>query len=349
MIWLWLAIVLVATNVEAAAPTRSQGAYTEDICNNDADVFFCEDFDAPHVPGNPYLTNNGSSCSNQWLNPALGDQPFGNPWDMCFPDGGGHQRSTIDLLDFDPDTNYVWRIYKSGGATDIKTGVNSGTGGGTIAGFLDTSILGTGAREWYCRFNIYFHSTHTWPQDFDYKMPCWGLPREFEDPPSAEYEAGVYVHQDFFCSGLGNFNDVPAIRYSNNFGQFPYQNEYCPPLSPGTAANGTNAPRFQTARWYTVEMHYRLGTTSGTGLMEMWVDGNLAYSVARATCVSPCNDLGYVMILGWMNSADSQTGYAEIDNIVYSRAPIGIPTAGGDSTPPNPPTNLTIQQAMYGY
>lgn len=349
VIWT-ITLMLFATPAWAAAPARSQGAYTEAICNS-TDVFFCEDFDASHDSQNPYLTNNANTCNNQWLNPALGDPPapLTNPWDMCFPNGGGHQRSTIELPGFNQSTNYVWRIYKDGsGATDLKTGVNSDTGGGTFAGWLDTSILGTGAREWYCRFQIYFHSSHTWPNDYDFKMPCWGLPREFVDPPSAEYENGIFAHQDFFCNPPNqSYNDVPVLRYSNNFAQFPYQNEYCPPLSPGVDANGTNAPRLEKGRWYTIEAHFKLGTTAGTGKMEMWLDGNLAYTEDRATCTGDCPDLGYIMIMGWMNGADTQTGFVEFDNIVYSRAPIGVPSA--DSTPPDPPTNLSIQQAMLAF
>jgi hypothetical protein len=166
----------------------------------------------------------------------------------------------------------------------------------------------------------------------------FALPRIFVDPPSAPYETGMYFHQDFWCSGSGNYNDVPVIRYSSNFQQFPYQNQYCPPLSPGLPPNGTNAPRFQKNRWYTLEYHIKLASNN-TGILELWVDGVKAYSTQRATC-SSCPDMGYIMIMGWMNPADSQTGYYEIDNVVMSRSYIGPPTQ--QSTGISPPDNLRV-------
>ena len=203
------------------------------------------------------------------------------------------------------------------------------------------AILGTGARDWYMRVQVYFSPDTTWPADLDFKHGLWALPRVFIDPPSAEYEAGLYTHQDFWCPGIGNFADIPLIRYSNNFQQFPYQGEYCPPLAPGLAADGAHAPRYQKGRWYTVEIHYKLGTSASTGRMQMWLDGRLAYDASRATCVGACGDMGYVMVMGWMNGADPQTGYIELDNIVYSRAPIGLP--GPPSPAPATPSGISLR------
>lgn len=304
----------------AQAPTRTR-PYAEAKCS-DANVFFCEDFE-----GQDIVNYGGNNCNSTWDNPALERE------DICWAGGGSHQRSTIPLTGFDQATNRVWRISKSQSFTDINTGINTGTGNGTIAGFLRPEILGTGAREWYTRMNVYFSSNHSWPADLDFKM-FYALPRSFVDPPSAAYEAGMYFQQDFWCSGSGNYNDVPCLRYSSNFQSFPYQNEYCPPLAPGLAPNGTQAPRFVKNRWYTLESHFKLAQNN-TGMLELWVDGVKAYSTNRATCPSwGCPDMGYIMILGWMNSSDPQSGFYEVDNVIMSRAYIGPP---GGGPPPPPP------------
>jgi len=316
---LLFALLLIALYPDfsfAVALTRTI-PYTESICLTNPDVFFCEDFDGQDITPIP------SSCLSNYTNPGILVK------DICFPNGGSHQLSTAPLSGFNQSTNKVWRCSKTTGYVDLDTGVNTGTGNCAVAGWLKPSILGTGAREWYMRFQVYWHTNHTWPVDYDYKLPGWSLPEVFIDPPSAEYEAGVYVHQDFACQISGtwtSFNDVPTIRYSNGFQQAPYQNEYCPPLTPGTAANGVNAPRLVTGRWYTIELHYKLSTDPAQGRMQLWIDDNLTYDFTRATCTGGCADMNYIYAaLGFMNPADPATGYAEFDNLVYSRAKIGLP------------------------
>lgn len=319
---LTISFLLLCSLSFAQAPPRSR-PYAEAAVASNPNVFFVEDFE-----GQDIVNYGGNNCNSTWDNPALERE------DICWAGGGSHQRSTIPLAGFDQATNRVWRISKTQSFVDINTGINTGTGNGTIAGFLRPEILGTGAREWYTRMNVYFSPTHTWPADLDFKM-FFALPRSFIDPPSAAYEAGMYFQQDFWCSGSGNYNDVPCLRYSSNFQSFPYQNEYCPPLAPGLAPNGTQAPRFVRNRWYTLESHFRLAQNN-TGILQLWVDGVLAYSTNRATCPSwACPDMGYIMILGWMNSSDPQSGYYEVDNIVMSRSYIGPPT-GGEPPPPPP-------------
>ena len=320
-----------ATPTQAAAPARAK-PYAESICNTDPNVFFCEDFE-----GQDLVNFGRNNCNSTWGNPAILQK------DICWAGGGSHQLSTASLPGFDQATNKVWRISKTNSFTDINTGINTGTGAGTIAGWLNPAILGTGSQEWYARIQVWFSPDHTWPADYDFKM-FFALPRQFVDPPSAPYEAGMYFHQDFWCSASGNYNDVPVIRYSSSFRQFPYQNEYCPPLSPGQSSDGAHAPRIQKGRWYTLEYHVKLSSTSN-GVLEMWVDGVRTYTTNRVTCNSGCNDMGYIMIMGWMNGADPQSGYYEIDNIVMSRSYIGIPGATSQPTltPPAAPTSLSIK------
>jgi hypothetical protein len=293
-------------------------------------VFFCEDFE-----GGDLINYGSNNCSSTWDNPAIQQK------DICWAGGGSHQYATNAVPGFG-STNKVWRITKSQSFTDVVTGINTGTGNGTIAGWLKPTIMGTGAQEWYTRIQVWFSSDHKWPANYDFKM-FFALPRQFVDPPSAAYEAGMYFHQDFWCSGSGNFNDIPLIRYSSNFRQFPYQNEYCPPLSPGQPPDGAHAPRIQKGRWYTLEYHVKL-SSSNTGMLELWVDGVKAYSTNRVTCHNGCVDMGYIMIMGWMNSADAQAGYYEIDNVVISRRYIGPPgtTQPPSASPLSPPTNLSI-------
>ena len=330
-----LTFLIFTPPLDAAAPTRII-PYAESICNTDSNIFFCEDFDGQDI-------NNfgGNNCGSTWGNPAIETK------DICWAGGGSYQFSTIPLSGFS-STNRVWRVSKSQGFIDVVTNRNTGTGGGTIAGWLRPDILGTGAQEWYARIQVYFNTDHTWPADYDYKM-FFALPRTFVDPPSAAYEAGMYFHQDFTCQISGtwtSFNDIPVIRYSSNFKMFPYQNQYCPPLSPGQDANGINAPRFQKGRWYTLEYHVKLSSGS-SGILEMWVDGKKAYQYNGITCNNGCPDMGYIMIMGWMNSADPQTGYYEIDNVIMSRSYIGPPNNQSSPPPiaqvPTAPGALSVQ------
>jgi hypothetical protein len=319
--------------VHSAAPTRAK-PYAESICNTSPDIFVCEDFEGEDIVN--YGNNN---CNSTWGNPAIQQK------DICWAGGGSYQHSTSPISGFGT-TNRVWRVTKSQGFTDVVTGINTGTGGGTIAGWLKPTIMGTGAQEWYTRIQVWFSPDHLWPADLDFKM-FFALPSQFVDPPSAAYEAGMSFHQDFWCSGQyfppsgQTFNDVPVIRYNSNFRQFPYQNEYCPPLSLGVAPDGVHAPQIQKGRWYTLEYHVKL-SSSNTGILELWVDGIKAYSTNRITCDNGCNNMGYIMIMGWMNSADPQAGYYEIDNVIMSRRYIGPPGSSGSPTALLPPTDLHI-------
>ena len=316
-------------------PARAK-PYTDPACSG-SDVFFCEDFE-----GNDINNLGSNNCGSTWGNPALDNGPYGGaPATFCWAGGGTYQYSTIPLADFNQSTNRVWRVTKTQSFTDVVTGRNTGTGPGTITGYFKQGIA-TGVKDFHVRFQAYWHPTHTWPSQFDFKT-VFVLPRDFIDPPSAPYETGIYMTRGFWCNPPNqNYNDVPQIRYSSNFQSFPYQNEYCPPLSPGVDANGTNAPRLEKNRWYTMEYHVKLAPDN-TGILELWLDGKKAYTSNRITCHNGCPDIGYLMVMGWMNSADAQTGYYEIDNIVMSRSYIGPPSGGPppDTTPPSTPTNLT--------
>jgi hypothetical protein len=340
LLWTFLLVLALSAYSQAAAPSRAK-PYAESVCNN-PDVFFCEDFE-----GEDIVNYGDQNCNSTWGNPALQRKDGSRPANFCWAGGGSYQFNTESIPGFGP-TNKVWRITKSTGFADIVTGINTGTGSGTISGWLNPGILGSGAQEWYTRVQVWFSANHVWPEDYDFKM-FFALPRDFVDAPSAVYETGIYFHQDFWCSGQyfptsgKNFNDIPVIRYSSSFRQFPRQDEYCPPLNPGETPNGTQAPRIEKGRWYTLEYHIKLASNN-TGILELWVDGVKAFSTSRITCHDGCPNMGFIYIMGWMNPADTQRGYYEIDNVVMSRKYIGLPSG---STPPSgvalePPTNLKV-------
>ena len=319
------------STAQAAALARTI-PYTEAICNTNPDIFFCEDFEGEDI--NCLGFNN---CGSTWGNPAIETK------DICFCGGGSYQFNTASLPPFAAN-NRVWRVTKTQSFTDVVTGFNTGTGNGEISAWLKPAIFGTGAQEWWGRIQVWFSADHSWPADLDFKM-FFALPRTFIDPPSAAYETGMQFHQDFACTidfVLTGFNDVPVIRYSSNFAIFPYQNEYCPPLSPGVAPDGVHAPRFQKERWYTLEYHVKLAPDT-TGVLDMWVDGVQAYHTNRITCANGCADMGYISILGWMHGADPKSGYYEVDNVVLSRTYIGPPVSGPPaSSPPAAATSTRI-------
>src|SRR5262245_34027869 len=117
-----LLVVAFSTAAHAAAPTRSR-PYAESICNTDPNIFFCEDFE-----GQDLINYGSNNCNSTWGNPAITQK------DICWAGGGSHQRSTTALAGFNQSTNRVWRISKSQAFTDVNTGINTGTGPGTIAG-----------------------------------------------------------------------------------------------------------------------------------------------------------------------------------------------------------------------
>lgn len=352
---LFLGLVLCAgaSTVWAAAIARDASTgynpprpYSEAICNTDPNVFFCEDFEGG--PDDLRVFADGN-CNSTWRNPGLESS------DICYGGGSSHQHPT-QVIPGDPagSNNIVWRMNhrNNGGFVDVLNGINSGSGTGTIAGYLKSSILGTGAQDFYVRWQSWVSADHLWPREIDNKM-VFVLPRNFPSPPQADYEFGIDYIEDFFCSGVsgwnggGNFQDIPIIRYRGvNFETWPVMNEYCPPLPVGAPANNVNAPRTAKERWYTFELHVKLSTSNTVGLLEMWIDGNLAFRTNRWTC-NPCPDIGYIMIMNYFNVMDPSDGYRETDNLVMSRAYIGPPTfSPRDATPPAAPTNLRIASLL---
>ena len=154
----------------------------------------------------------------------------------------------------------------------------------------------------------------------------------------------------YFPPSGRSFNDVPLIKYKGAptgdggyIPTLPYQNEYCPPLDPGAAPDGAHAPRLVTGRWYTLEERIKLAPDN-TGILEMWVDGIKAYSSQRITCSTGCPDLGYILLMAWVNDIPKD-GYVEYDNLVMSRKYIGPPagSVSSDKMPPAKPRGLRLR------
>lgn len=285
-------------------------SYVESICRTNPNVFFCEDFeDAATAP----LTTPGvgPDCSGSWKNPGF---VYSN---YCWNQRGSVSAPILSVPGFSNSNNKVYNIKIANG---------------TIDGYLGKGGQGKTYNDYYIRWQFYYTSDVQFPVDLDIKQML-SHPEVFEDPPSANYQNGIYFHEDYFCSGVGNFGDAIVLRYGPPYNQFPSQNEYCPPLAPGQSANNINAPRIQKNRWYTVEVHFRLGATASTGLMEAWLDGNLMYRANRANCTGSCPPMAYVYFTGYKSPFEPDfSGNVQYDNIVMSTSYIG-PPSGVTTTP----------------
>lgn len=324
-----------ATYAEAVAPmsgpmgSRST-QYVESICRTDPNVFFCEDFEDESTAPTP--TGRFGDCNSgggRWNNPGLADSH------SCF-NGGSRISPTIAIPGF-TGTNRVWSL-------PVQVGSS------TLEGYLKRGGTGRAYTAYYIRYQFYYTSNVTFPGNLDMKQ-FFTQPENFIDNPSADFQNGTMFHQDFFCSGVGNFGDVMVLRRSNGvesgyqfpFSPLPGQNQYCPPRAVGQAANNANAVRFQTNRWYTIEMHFILGSSNGTA--RMWVDGNLAYSFSNVrTCTSTCSaGMGYFFLTGYKGNGESGGGSVQFDNIVMSTSPIGPPGGGvPGGTVPGAPAALIL-------
>jgi hypothetical protein len=114
--------------------------------------------------------------------------------------------------------------------------------------------------------------------------------------------------------------------------------------------------RFNTNRWYTIELHYKLGDAPGVlnGTVEVWIDGIRIYSGSDLATLGfglgeSDPGLGAIFIGAYLHAADNTVwdGQLVVDNFVVSRSYIGPPVGGGttppppDTAPPTVPTGLT--------
>ncbi len=341
---------------EAAAPARSI-PYDEAALCVSAGVFFCEDFEGNDIDVQPF-----GPCT--WGNPAMRNRSGSTPASLdCNNSGGGTalggtlQRIT-KTLPVGPDTstnNRVWRVAK-GGATfqDIRTGVNTGVGQGTLRGFLRDNQGGgiNNVREYYVRYQYYFSSNFDFPETLDVKH-VFTQPKDFSSNPGADYQNGTNILERRPCGlPLGSTEGQRwfQLRRSNNFKTYPGINDGCPNALPfGTITPGRNF-FWDTDTWHTVEFWVKLESSGGAnnGDMKLWIDDILVYDTMTMpgwdgdTCANACDDLGFMFMGAFMNPADQpHNGFVEIDNVVMSTQRIGLPGSSGDTSPPTVPGSFS--------
>ena len=100
--------------------------------------------------------------------------------------------------------------------------------------------------------------------------------------------------------------------------------------------------RFNTNRWYTIELRYKLSSAprAKDGVVEVWIDGTKIYSASDlSTCgvgiPQDYSGLGAIFIGTYHNAADLTVwdGQQIIDNLIVSKAYIGPPGSSGLPTP----------------
>jgi hypothetical protein len=211
-------LLLPSPFADAAAPmsgpigTRTV-PYVESKCS-DPNVFFCEDFEDPGTA--PIRTSSWGGCDGRWRNPGWASSGY------CYNTSGMTMPPTIPIGGFGAG-NDVYQITLKQGAID---------------GRLRDRTVGTDYTDYYIRYQFYYSNDVQWPGDLDIKQML-SHPELWLDPPSANYQNGPIIHQDYGCTGLGNFGDAIVIRYGPAYNLFPLRDEYCPPLAPGQPANNT--------------------------------------------------------------------------------------------------------------
>mgnify|MGYP000979727904 CR=1 FL=1 len=362
------ATMTVAFPTSAAAPARSGQPYAEAAKCNDPNVLMCEDFDNP---ANFTYTGKIANDSTDWFNPGLTTGHFGFVYGL---DG----RRINPATDYPTQPqgssaqNHVWVAN-----WDASKGAQ---GNGSTWGKLrepggNYANGSAPAKDLYFRFQYYVTANYTWPGDpkldaynygsgsqpFDNKIFYVYPPEGMENPTGATYDAGLHTQAGtYYAPQNARFSDMLAVRYGNtddNYKYFPFcsvcsfnpsHDEYGPFQSltlrnPHDTPTANRALRFDTNRWYTIEMRYKLSSVANAkdGAIEVWVDGVKIYSeLALATCGSgqygDCSGIGAIYLGAYHNALDTTAwnGQQVIDNLVVSRAYIGPPGYVGPSTPP---------------
>lgn len=135
---IWIVLSIGVGTAEAAAPARAVPYDEASLCVSSS-VFFCEDFEGNDISVQPF-----GPCP--WGNPAIRNKTGTTPGNLdCNNQGGGTafggtlQHPTINLPVGSDTTsnNQVWRVAKGGTSfQDIRTGIDTGFGHGTLRGFL---------------------------------------------------------------------------------------------------------------------------------------------------------------------------------------------------------------------
>ena len=370
----------LASDAQAAAPSRVNQPYAESKCNTDPNIIFCEDFNDPS--NFSFVQTCGAGCGTAvWNNPGLTKTTF----DFSYGTGG---RQINPATDYPPkpsgampsggQLDHVWV-----GNWDPTKGVQSnGATWGRLRESGGNYVNGTTpATDFYLRFQFYVTPNYAWPGDpktdkynygaanpVDNKIVFIYPPEGTGNPTGASYDAGLYTNSSVWDpNNNARFSDAIAIRYGTaqdfqylpmcpGCSNFPNYYEYAPFQSlilrnPNDSKLLGRVFRLNTGRWYTFELHYKLSSTNQpNGKIELWVDGSLIYSQNNVTtCGSAesgdCSGLGGIFVGAYHNGIDKTVwnGQQIIDNLIVSRAYIGPPGGGGgDTTPPAAPSGLIV-------
>jgi hypothetical protein len=360
----------MANLAAAQAPLRSGQPYAEAALCARADVILCEDF---NYPGN-FSVSGGTTT---WANPGLTTGSFGYL--------GGVAGRRIN-----PATQYPAQPAGSpaGGSVWVANWnpTLGATGDGNTWGVLRPAggVYANGsapAKDVYIRFQYYVTGNYAWPGDprsdlyyfgsssfpTDNKILFLYPPEGVNNPTGAAYDAGLYTTVVYDPTTNSRFTDALVVRtgdISDNYKFFPMDAfasynpqhlEYAPFASlalrnPGQTPTAGKVFRFDTNRWYTIELRYKLSSAPGVqdGAIEVWIDGTRVYSAFDlATCgsgVGDCSGIGGLYLGAYHNGSDPTlwNGQQVVDNLVVARSYIGPPRAQA-VPPPRPPTNLRVQ------
>lgn len=371
------------------APLRSGQPYAEATKCADPNVILCEDFNYPgnfyfsgtdennnHRWTNPGLTtqemgflysfgrqinpatqyatkpqgplSSGSQSDHVWVSnwdPTKGITGTASTWGKIREPGGNYANNTPPTKEIytrfqvyftpnwawpgDPKTDkYNWGVYPcvdnkifgifpSEGLSD-PTSAAYGTDIMTSCGVYDPITGGRFANALVVRYGNNSDNNKHFPANIG----------ATQNPQHLEY----YYQLHGGALPLRNPDDVPIAISFNNM------------------SNTGRLFRFNTDRWYTVEMRNRFSSAPDVrdGIVEIFIDGNRIYSANDlATCGSglgDCSGVGAIVVLGYHNSSDATqwNGQQIVDNLIISKAYIGPPSVSiVDTTIPSAPTNLS--------
>jgi len=381
-----------AADLRAAAPQRSGQPYAEATLCARADVIFCEDFNYPQ--NFQYYTQYGSTYAS-WSNPGMvGGTTSGQTWNQGrrINLASSYTTKPNGTLPSGSQPDYVWVAN-----WDPTQGAQGdGSSWATLRAVGGNYVNGMApAKDFYVRFQFYVTSNYAWPGDpktdkynfgagnpVDNKI-LFVYPAGMDSPTDAAYDAGLFAAMAFDSTNNARFSDTLNVRVGNagngigyetfpmcanctynptHMEYAPYQscvnNSSCTPYrNPHDTPRSGKIFRFDTGKWYTLEMRYKLSSTENAkdGTIEVWVDGTKIYSANDlATCGSgypanysgnDCTGLGQIDIVAYHNGIDQTVwnGQQIIDNLVISTSYIGPPSGGGgsgDTTAPAAPKNL---------
>lgn len=226
--------------------------------------------------------------------------------------------------------------YSSSDKPSIDTTANSPSGGGALkftypAATYSTSTSGGRAEyEALSGTEYYFGHWIKWSPGFTWNAIGTKIDYIWARDKTPTLNAYPYVATRVNSGGNGLVIDVgidtPHSRYCNR-----------------------TSPTFATGRWYWFEIHVKLNTLgSRNGVVEIWVDDVQCMSYTDVRIMDINTTWGsFLHSPEWGGGGGTipATQYIWVDHSVISKSRIGRPgsTSANDSTPPAPPTAITVR------